>query len=213
MTSAEAGDGATGPGRDPGGWRATSAQGLLLARWTAGELAAQWVTGLARWAWLVAGLAVVVAAVSLPVDPDWPFVTLGVLLLLGAAAFRLTLALASWLLRRLALPRRARHLRAESAAARHRVRLRAGAVRRPGVDPPRRGVPVGPGAGATPPLPGHRGPAGLHHPGGVGGRARATSGPAWPRATGRGPPRSAAARAGAPAPDGPAEGREMGPRG
>lgn len=128
MTSS--GAGGDGPGvsdhpggaRDPGGWRATSAQGLLLARWTAGELAAQWVTGLARWSWLVAGLAVVVAAVSLPVDPDWPFVALGVLLLLGAAAFRLTLALASWILRRLALPRRARHLRAESAAARQRVR-------------------------------------------------------------------------------------------
>lgn len=122
MTPDEPGPDDPGPDGDPGGWRATSAQGLLLARWTAGELAAQWVSGLARWTWLVAGLAVLVAAVSIPVDPDWPFVALGVLLLLGAAAFRLTLALASAILRRLALPRRARHLRAESAAARQRVR-------------------------------------------------------------------------------------------
>lgn len=115
---------ALGPtsGADAGGWRATSAQGLLLARWTAGELAALWFTGLARWAWLVGGLALVVGALSIPVDPGWPLVVLGVVLLVGAGAFRLTLALVSMILRRLALPRRARHLRAEGTAARRRLR-------------------------------------------------------------------------------------------
>ncbi len=109
-------------GPDVGGWRTTSAQGLVLARWAAAEVAAQRVDGLAWVAWILGALGVAAMGLSLPVDPGWPLVVVGALLLASALALRLALALVAALLRRLALPRRARHLRADAAAARGRLR-------------------------------------------------------------------------------------------
>ncbi|HYI62459.1 MAG TPA: hypothetical protein VEW93_11720 [Acidimicrobiales bacterium] len=102
-----------------GGWAATASQGLVLARWVAAEVAAQRLEGFAVVAWIVglAGLAVGLAGILF-----WPLVVLGVLVVLAAVAGRLALAAGAWALRRLALPRRARHLRAEAAAARGRLK-------------------------------------------------------------------------------------------
>ncbi len=111
-----------GGGRDVGGWRATSAQGLVLARWVAAEVAAQRVDGFAWVAWVLGVLGLVAMGLSLPIDPGWPLIALGALLVLSAVAVRLALALGVAVLRRLALPRRARHLRADAAAARGRLR-------------------------------------------------------------------------------------------
>ncbi|MGI8937990.1 MAG: hypothetical protein ACR2JF_07240 [Iamia sp.] len=113
---------AGGARADRGGWRSTSAQGLMLARWVAAEVAAQRVLGLAWVAWLLGLVALAAVALSLPVDPGWPLVGLGVVLLVVAIGFRLVLAVLAAVLRRLALPRRARHLRADAAAARVRLR-------------------------------------------------------------------------------------------
>jgi len=110
----------TGP--DGGGWAATASQGLLIARWVAAELAAQRVEGFAFVAWIAGAVGLGCLGLSLPVDPGWPLVVLGVLLVLLAVAGRLALALAAAVLRHLALPRRARHLRGEAAAARGRLR-------------------------------------------------------------------------------------------
>lgn len=104
------------------GWAATASQGLLLARWIAAELVAQRIEGLAVVAWVVGALGLVCLGLSLPVDPGWPLIALGVLLVVIAVAGRLVIALATALVRRLALPRRARPLRQESAAARGRLR-------------------------------------------------------------------------------------------
>lgn len=122
MTTPDDAAAARGERADAGGWRSTSAQGLVLARWVAAEVAAQRVLGLAWVAWVVAAVALVAAGLSIPADPGWPLVALTVLLLLGAVGFRLGLAVAVFVLRRLALPRRARHLRADAVAARGRLR-------------------------------------------------------------------------------------------
>ena len=106
---------------DRGGWRSTSAQGLLLARWVAGEVAAARVDGFAWLAWVLGALGLAAMGLSIPVDPGWPLIALGALLVLVAVAVRLGLLLAVVVLRRLALPRRARHLRADAAAARGRL--------------------------------------------------------------------------------------------
>jgi len=105
-----------------GGWAATASQGLLLARWVAAELVAQRVEGLALVAWIVGAVGLAALGLSIPVDPGWPLIVLGVLLVLLAGTGRLLIAVVAAILRRLALPRRARHLRAESAAARARLR-------------------------------------------------------------------------------------------
>lgn len=107
---------------DRGGWAATASQGLLLGRWVAAELAAQRVDGLAIVAWITGAIGLLCLGASIPVDPGWPLILLGVVLVLVAGAGRLALALAAAVLRRLALPRRARHLRPEAAAARARLR-------------------------------------------------------------------------------------------
>jgi len=109
-------------GHGSGGWPATASQGLLLARWIAAELVAQRVAGFALVAWIVAGLGIVALGASIPVDPGWPLVVLAVGALVIAAAGRLVIAATVFVLRRLALPRRARHLRPEAAAARARLR-------------------------------------------------------------------------------------------
>ncbi len=115
---------ATGARRgDGGGWWSTSVQGLVLARWVAAEVAAQRILRLAWVAWILGLVALVAVGFSLPADPGWPLVVVAVVLALVAIGFRLVLALAAAVLRRLALPRRARHLRADAAAARQRVRL------------------------------------------------------------------------------------------
>jgi len=108
-------------GADRGGWRSTADQGLLLARWIAGELAAQWVEKFAWWPWLVGAAGLVSLGISIPVDPGWPFIVLGIVLMGIAIGWRLTLAVVAWALRRLALPRRARPLRSEIGAARARL--------------------------------------------------------------------------------------------
>lgn len=107
------------------GWAATAAQGLLLARWVAAEVAAQRVEGFAWLAWLTGGVGIVLALVGLAF---WPLIVLGVLVVLAAVAGRLALAGAAWVLRRLALPRRARHLRTEAGAARARLTEALGAA-------------------------------------------------------------------------------------
>lgn len=107
---------------DRGGWAATASQGLLLGRWVAAELAAQRVDGMAIVAWITGAIGLLCLGASIPVDPGWPLILLGVVLVLVAGAGRLALALAAAVLRRLALPRRARHLRPEAAAARARLR-------------------------------------------------------------------------------------------
>lgn len=104
-----------------GGWAATASQGLLLARWVAAELVAQRIEGLAMIAWIVGGLGLVCIGLSFPVDPGWPLVALGGVLVLLAVIGRLVIAVAAGIVRRLALPRRARHLRQESVAARGRL--------------------------------------------------------------------------------------------
>lgn len=104
------------------GWATTASQGLLLVRWIAAELVAQRIEGLAVVAWVVGALGLVCLGLSLPVDPGWPLIALGVPLVVVAVIGRLLIALATALVRRLALPRRARHLRQESAAARGRLR-------------------------------------------------------------------------------------------
>lgn len=106
---------------DVGGWRSTLNQGLVLSRWTAGEVVAQRIEGFAWIAWVSGAIGLGLFALSLPVDPGWPLITLGVVMVLGGVLGRLTLALAAGLVRRLALPRKARHLRSELAAARGRV--------------------------------------------------------------------------------------------
>lgn len=108
-------------GTDRGGWRSTSVQGLLLARWVAGEVAAARLDRFAWVAWALGALGLGAMALSLPVDPGWPLIALGTLLVPAAVAVRLGLLLAVVVLRRLALPRRARHLRADAAAARGRL--------------------------------------------------------------------------------------------
>lgn len=116
------GPGATaGQAADGGGWRSTASQGLLLARWTAAEVAAARVTGLAWVAWACAGVGLLALLLSIPADPGWPLTVLGIVLVLIGLGVRLTLALTSAILRRLGLPRRARHLRGEAVAARHRL--------------------------------------------------------------------------------------------
>jgi hypothetical protein len=85
----------------------------------AAELAAQRVEGFAVLAWVVGLVGVALVLVGLLF---WPLIVLGVLAVLVAVAGRLALAAGAWVLRRLALPRRARHLRAEAAAARGRLR-------------------------------------------------------------------------------------------
>lgn len=106
---------------DRGGWRATADQGLLLARWVAGELAAQWVEKWAFWPWVIGAVGLVSLGLSIPIDPGWPFIALGILLMGIAIGWRLTLAVVAWAIRRVALPRRARALRAEVGAARARL--------------------------------------------------------------------------------------------
>ncbi|HXH56795.1 hypothetical protein [Iamia sp.] len=107
---------------DRGGWATTASQGLLLGRWVAAELAAQRVEGIAIVAWITGAIGLLCLGASIPVDPGWPLILLGVVLVLIAGSGRLALALAAAVLRRLALPRRARHLRPEAAAARARLR-------------------------------------------------------------------------------------------
>jgi hypothetical protein len=105
---------------DEGGWAATASQGLLLARWVAAEVAAQRVEGFALVAWIVFGVGLAVAVVGVIVF--WPLIVLGVLAALAALVGRLALAAGAWILRRLALPRRARHLRVEARAAGARLK-------------------------------------------------------------------------------------------
>lgn len=107
---------------DRGGWATTASQGLLLGRWVAAELAAQRVEGIAIVAWISGAIGLLCLGASIPVHPGWPLILLGVVLVLIACIGRLALALAAAVLRRLALPRRARHLRPEAAAARARLR-------------------------------------------------------------------------------------------
>ncbi len=106
---------------DVGGWRSTLGQGLVLARWTAAELVAQRIDGFAWIAWAAGATGLALFGLSVPVDPGWPLIALGVLLVAGAVVGRLGLAIAAWIVRRLALPRRARHLRGEVSAARGRL--------------------------------------------------------------------------------------------
>lgn len=106
---------------DVGGWRSTLGQGLVLARWTAAELVAQRIDGFAWMAWAAGATGLTLFGLSAPVDPGWPLIALGVLLVLGAVVGRVGLAVAAWIVRRLALPRRARHLRGEVSAARGRL--------------------------------------------------------------------------------------------
>lgn len=104
-----------------GGWRSTTAQGLLLARWVAGEVAAQWVERFTLWPWVIGTVGVVCLGLSLPVDPGWPLIVLGVVLVGAALVLRLAMAAVAALLRRLSLPRRARHLRRELSDLRSRL--------------------------------------------------------------------------------------------
>lgn len=108
-------------GQGDGGWRSTTGQGLLLARWAAGEVAAQWVERFTFWPWIVGAVGVACLGLSLPVDPGWPLIVVGVVLVAGALALRLAMAAAAALLRRLSLPRRARHLRRELSDLRSRL--------------------------------------------------------------------------------------------
>jgi hypothetical protein len=87
----------------------------------AAELVAQRIDGFAWIAWASGATGLALFGLSVPVDPGWPLIALGVLLVLGAVVGRLGLAVAAWVVRRLALPRRARHLRSEVAAARGRI--------------------------------------------------------------------------------------------
>ena len=119
---------AAATGRDVGGWGSTAAQGLLLARWIAGELVAERINRVAWVAWVAGAIGLAIAGLALPFEPDWPFLTLAALLVLGALTGRLVLALVVGLLRRLALPRRARHLRREAKAARSRLTEALGAT-------------------------------------------------------------------------------------
>lgn len=121
--SGDGGEAGAAPGDGPGdgGWRSTAGQGLLLARWVAGEVAAQWVERFTLWPWVIGAVGVACLGLSLPVDPGWPLIVLGVVLVGGALALRLAMAAAAALLRRLSLPRRARHLRRELSDLRSRL--------------------------------------------------------------------------------------------
>jgi hypothetical protein len=113
---------------DVGGWRSTLGQGLVLTRWMAAELVAQRIDGFAWMAWAAGATGLTLFGLSVPVDPGWPLIALGVLFVLGAVVGRVGLAVAAWVVRRLALPRRARHLRGEVAAARGRLSDAVGAA-------------------------------------------------------------------------------------
>lgn len=112
-----------GNGARDRGWTATAGQGYILTRWVAAELAAARVEGFRLVAGGVAVLGVAIALLALVVDPDWPFLVVGAVLAVLALGAVVGLTIAAWTLRRLALPRRARHLRAE--LARSRALLRA----------------------------------------------------------------------------------------
>lgn len=108
------------------GWSSRAGWALLVARWVAAQIAIHRLAPVRRILAVVTALSIPLYGVALLVDPDWPWVTLGSLVLLTAGTATALLTAFMWALNRLALPRRARQLRFALDSAHTRVMAEVG---------------------------------------------------------------------------------------
>ena len=93
-------------------YQQATAWALVLARWVAAQIVIDRLAGYRKVAWIVAVIGLPIAAISLVLDPNWPWIGLAVVLLVLGGGAALLISIAIGLLRRLSLSRQAKPLAA-----------------------------------------------------------------------------------------------------